>query len=251
MSAHALTHHPHRPDPLVHLAHSLPGSAPWAASAWLVGILALEYILIQTYSRNALSLYARLYGAGGLRRLIAHLIGGPATALHELAHALMCVMTRSPIYKIVLWKPTVTKEGTTFGYVEHGQYRDWRGAFVSLAPGILIPPGLALLNYELMGAALPGFTEIEHSPIWVTIIWTAILFIATSSAFPSYKDFEGMRWNHWLSTAVILTAAAATTVELSQWDGLAAAIAGIIQLLVPAAIVSAAYVLLTAGRARR
>lgn len=231
----------HTQDPLVDFAQAMPGSSDWAPVLWLALLFVLQYVLISSYSRGALTRYARLYLSGGWRRLVAHLIGAPATAIHELAHAAMCVVTRSRIHKIVLWKPTVSEGSIGFGYVEHDQYRDWRGALVALAPGILIPPGLALYNFLLMGAALPGRDEIVETAPWITGLWILGLFIFTSSAFPSYQDFDNLGWTHWASIALMLVAAGGLIVLVGEWDALAELIAGIIQLLIPASIVAAAY----------
>jgi hypothetical protein len=231
-------------DPLVDFVETLPAAdaSAWAPAVYLVAVIAVQYLCVRSYSRNTGGRFATLYAGGGLGRLFVHLFKAPATALHELSHAVMCRVTGTPLGKVVLWRPRITEDGNViFGYVEHAPRRDWRGALVALAPGLVIPPVLALLSYALMGDALPGADDVASRPVWVTAIWIVALLVLTTSAFPSSGDFELMSFLQWVSTGAFVGAVVFAAVAIGGWAVVIGALASIVQLLVPVTAVSLVY----------
>ncbi len=231
-------------DPVAHFVEQLPAahSAHWVPALYVAVIIIIQYAFVRGYARTTSGRFARMYVHGGWQRLAVHLFKGPATALHELSHALMCKATRTPTGKIVLWHPKEQPDGSViFGYVQHAPYRDWRGALVSLAPGILMPPAMALYSAALMGHVLPGRRAIVHTPWWTTALWVIGLVIFTTSAFPSAGDFEIMSWRHWASVIFVFAALIFACVSLGGWVYLESILARLVQLLIPVTAVSLIY----------
>jgi hypothetical protein len=238
-------------DPVVEFAQQLPAAdqAPWVPAVYLVLGIALQYVAVSGYARNTGSRFASLYARGGLSRLFVHMFKAPSTALHELAHAVMCQLTGTAMGEVVLWRPRLQSDGSVvFGYVMHAPARAWKGALVALAPGILIPPALALLSWAMMGDPLPGGDDIQSRPLWITVLWALALLILTTGAFPSSGDFKLMGFTQWLSLGALTGLAVGLVVIAGGWLALIGALASIVQLLVPATVVGLIWYAATARR---
>lgn len=243
-------------DPVVHAVRALPGAGGEAgqtmAVAWLVIAVVLQYALIYHYVARIGGRFASMYVAGGWRRLVVHLLKAPATALHELAHYAMCLATGTPTGKIVLWRPQSRADGAVvFGYVEYAPQGAFTSALCALAPGILIPPLLALYGFALTGAALPSLHRLSAIEPWQVAAWIIGLAIFTSSAFPSFGDFELLHVGHWLAVAFALAAGVLLVVTASGETGLIELLARLVALLLPATIVAGAFAIARTQAPRR
>jgi hypothetical protein len=245
-------HAPHQ-DPIVHAAHAMPGAHdPVLAAAWLAIAVSVQYALIWYYVSRTGSRFASLYMAGGLRRLLVHLLKAPATSVHELAHFIMCKLTSTPTGKVVLWHPEVTEDRyVRFGYVQCAPQGPVQNVLVSLAPGILIPPALALYGWALTGSALPSPHLLAGDPPLQVVLWIIGLFVFTSSAFPSSGDFELLHFGHWLTIIGSLALITATVVIAAGPEGFVSLLAHVVALLTPAMIVAALFMLVRSQGSRR
>lgn len=124
----------------------------------------LEYVWyfaqIVLYSLGGLVLCGLI--VSGCLHLFCHLMGGGigygvvvatsilGTPVHELGHAIMCLIFGHSVEKIVLWRPEGLKDGT-MGYVTHGYntknlYHQFGNLFIGVAP---IFSGMAVLTLAL------------------------------------------------------------------------------------------------------
>lgn len=116
----------------------------------------------------------------------------PGMILHELAHALACILLGVKVTRTKLWGPTgasVTHQATT----------GWKNFLVSIAPFFVNTP-LALLSFYIGHAGVHYFAFIELEPILKIMLfyWLGVSF--SFFAFPSETDLKsGWRtlWKHY------------------------------------------------------
>jgi hypothetical protein len=135
----------------------------------------------------------------GLPKPFAYLLIAPGTSLHELAHALMCVLVRVKVLKVVLFWPQELSPGRrVYGYIRHepvtGRIVWIRKLLIGSAPLLLIPPVLWLVTVCLLWTfdlAQP-LDQLLDIPKWRIGLLIAALALLGRSPFPSTGDYG---WN--------------------------------------------------------
>lgn len=128
-------------------------------------------------------------------KFLTYLLVAPGTALHELAHWIMCVVLQVPAELPVLFKPEKHDDGSmTLGYVNHAQTDPLRGALVAIAPVLLVP---LILLFAFVGMFGTGFLQEPFSAVSDAATWKIVLagyltLSAGTGAFPSPGDHIGV-----------------------------------------------------------
>ncbi len=180
-----------------------------------VGIIIIFGLLIALCRRG----FCRLIGYNGPRILLATGIVG--TPIHELSHALFCVIFGHRIVEMKLYQPN--DESGTLGYVSHtfnpkNIYHQIGNFFIGVGP-ILGGSGMLLLLMWLltpdvfggvMGSlgAMEGFAGFESLGEYVTTFWEVITQIFAAGNLADY------RW--WIF--IVLAFMIASHMELSGAD---------------------------------
>lgn len=126
-------------------------------------------------------LFVKLLGRGGYKAvLISSIIGTP---VHELGHAIMCLLFGHKIQKIVLWQPR-SGDGT-LGYVQHNYnsrnlYQRLGNLFIGTGP---IFSGVAVLSL-LLYFAFPS--------TWNTYFSSVVPLVKSNAALPDILS-SGLR----------------------------------------------------------
>lgn len=124
---------------------------------WALGILVLFGVLLEV----ATARFLKNTGRGG--RVFFVVTGALGTPVHELSHAVMCLLFRHRIRKICLFAPN--SETGTLGYVEHvyqknNLYHRVGNFFIGIAPML----GGSLLMIVLVRFLLPEtYSEMQAS----------------------------------------------------------------------------------------
>jgi hypothetical protein len=96
----------------------------------------------------------------------------PGTAIHELSHALACLLFGIRVYRVVLFHPTPDQNGNyRLGYVEHSGADPFRSTIVGIAPLI----GCAQVTY-LTYLWATG-THISFQPITVKSFYDSLNYL--------------------------------------------------------------------------
>lgn len=112
----------------------------------------------------------------------------PGTIIHELCHALACVVTLTPIYRIQLFRVRQSEDGSVrLGEVIHGDKGPIRNFFIAVAPLIGITAGIYLLAVLLLPDEL-RWTELVSSG-WTYVFLVAVFFLALGMC-PSGQDLK-------------------------------------------------------------
>jgi hypothetical protein len=138
-------------------------------------------------------------------RVIAYALAAPGTILHESAHYLAALLLGVPAGDRVLvagkrgrvsfFFPKTGEDGSvTLGSVPVAATDPLRGALISIAPALLVPPLFAGLTAILLGSAVPGnlLSAFVHAPIWAEAVWLYLAFSCAQAAFPSVGDHIGV-----------------------------------------------------------
>jgi hypothetical protein len=127
-----------------------------------------------------------------MRRLLSTLLQAPGIITHELAHALFCLLSGVPIYKICLLRFRDPP-----GFVEHGEPED----FVA---SILITFGPLMVNSLLALVIAAQITTWSFQ--LSTIFWTWLSLAIGLQALPSDGDIEALMgsWKFRLSQQWLL-----------------------------------------------
>lgn len=184
------------------LAQAAPLAAP-------VVYFVAELILVTVASRLQNDLVMRHLG----RRLYM-LLMWPGVCVHELSHAVGCLLTRTRIVEINLFGPRQQGRLLVLGYVSHEEARHgWQQVLIGVAPFF----GGTSVLYALVWAAFPGAASqlgstaslgLEPAQYWhwlslfvahlgeASFGWwqalaTYLLFSVAAHLAPSSKDLEG------------------------------------------------------------
>jgi hypothetical protein len=127
-------------------------TAPLAAP---VAYFAAELALVTVFSRLQNDLVMRHLG-----RRVYMLLMWPGVCVHELSHALGCLLTRTRIVEVNLFGPRQQGRLLVLGYVAHEEARhDWQQVLIGVAPFF---GGTAVL-YALVWVAFPGAASLLGS----------------------------------------------------------------------------------------
>ncbi len=164
--------------------------------------------------------FCALCGRAGPRILLATGIIG--TPIHELSHALMCIIFGHKITEIKLYQPS-SRDGT-LGYVSHSYnrrniYHQIGNFFIGIAPILLGSGMLLLLMYwlmpetaevitnEIMMFSIPADYDIPVADYFKTVI-DSVMAIFSAQTFSSFKGWA----------FVILAVMISTHMEMSLQD---------------------------------
>ncbi len=181
----------------------------------------------------------RAYQSMG-RTVYLWLFGWLGTAVHELGHAVFCVIFRHRIVEIQIFKPD--QKAGTLGYVKHGYnprsiYQNAGNFFIGVGPvifgtGCVLLLSIYLLDMDILGTALTlntedfgswyGFEEIlrniwkslsdtfnqllsiENLSSWQFYLFIYLVFCIGSSITLSRADMRGARKGFILIIGIIL-----------------------------------------------
>lgn len=177
-----------------------------------VGVIFLFGLLIASLRR----IFCSISGAAGPKILLA--TGFIGTPIHELSHALMCIVFGHKIRKIKLYDPDPTSG--TLGYVDHSYnrknlYHQIGNFFIGVSPLLFGAFLIVLLMYLLVPSVFLSVTgvafELSVGPTFpigeiLAFFWSAIMAI-----FCSLGSLEG-----WIF--ILLSILIATHMELSGSD---------------------------------
>ena len=135
------------------------------------------------FSKIIYSTYFKFFGSKGI-----WLSGWLGVSVHELSHALLCLVFRHKITKISLFKPG---KDPNAGFVMHtfnqkSLYQTLGNFFISFAPVFIAPLLAALLYYWLVSINLPH-SNLLQSTDWLALTRLAKLFYAQlcSAGYPA------------------------------------------------------------------
>jgi hypothetical protein len=148
-----------------------------------------------TIALFAIAFWSVQYGMKRFVRLWA-LITLPATALHELAHALVGLSLAAQPSSFNLWPKRVGATAWRLGYVAFNRLRWWNGGAVALAPLIWLLVMVFLVRFV---PSLPSMITLQNALLLgVGSIW---LWIAVA---PSRSDWR-LALEYWFSALVFLS----------------------------------------------
>jgi hypothetical protein len=200
-------------------------------NALLAGALGVEIALLYFGQRR---IFGMLYERSPA---LAYLLAAPATAIHEMAHYLACLLLRVPTGRVELFHPRRQPDGSwILGSVVHARSDPLRGALVAVAPLLLVPPLFIALSLLLLGSDFsleaPGgiWSALRSAPLWAESLWLYLSLAVGQAAFPSSGDRIGAAG---AGALLLLAALLGTYLEARQFAGLLRY--GVLLLALPAA----------------
>ncbi|MBM4355570.1 MAG: hypothetical protein FJ109_17575 [Deltaproteobacteria bacterium] len=184
----------------------------------LFGPLILAALLSHFVSRRVEIRLSQLFGTG----FYVYALGWLGTPLHELGHALMCVVFRHEIQEIRLFKPD--RKTGLLGFVEHSYnprspYQQVGNFFIAIGPVLLGAGAILVLSRLLAGRFLAapggamddvaGLAEIPAAILW----WVGEVVGGLKSFFLALTLDD---WKTWLLLYAVL--AIGSHVNLSPSD---------------------------------
>lgn len=180
-----------------------------------VGIIVIFGLLIALCRRG----FCRLVGDNGPRILLA--TGVVGTPIHELSHALFCVIFGHKIVEMKLFQPN--SDDGTLGYVSHSfnpknVYHQIGNFFIGVGPilggsGVLLLL-MWLLTPEVFGGVMgtlgdmPAFTDFSSVGDYLVALWKVVTQIFTGENL--------VNWRWWIF--IVLAFMIASHMELSTAD---------------------------------
>ena len=205
----------------------------------LLGQLAVLYLCGSYASSRALGMLSGLSGpagqAGGFGqwagRGLFYALVLPGVVLHESAHYLACVATRTRVARFAPFSPTADGEGRIIlGYVAHEKRSAPIMAAIGLAPMVLNPAGILIATILLTPlsptaladsladaprAALGALWEsgfVAASPV-SALLWGYLLISFAVGSVPSREDLRSV------PAALLLVAMCAAAIALLRGTG--------------------------------
>ncbi len=146
--------------------------------ACLCGLMVLSHLLSRVLSRVV------------RRDWLFYLLLAPGTILHELCHALACVITLTPIHEVHLFRLRHKPDGTVqLGEVVHANADPIRNFIIAMAP-LFVASGLI---YGLSAWLLPkneSWEQLLRSG-WTYLFLVVVFFIALGLS-PSRQDLKAV-----------------------------------------------------------
>jgi hypothetical protein len=191
---------------------------------WLLGLIVIFGLLLYLFARFTRTTYVKSVGA----KMDIIFTGWIGTPIHEIGHAIFCIIFRHKITAIKLYNPNPT-DGT-LGYVAHSyntesRYQKIGNLFIGIGP-ILFG---SLVLYALLYYLMPGFRELFFQVTEQTSglaqdvhqgnlinIWNTFYLSATSILIAIFNKDNLLNWRFWLF--LYLSFCIASHMELSPPD---------------------------------
>ena len=236
-------------------------------------LFAVELTILYAAGSYAMGRLIGISGFAGsgnvLGRMAFYLLVLPGVVLHEGAHYLACLLTRTRVARFAPFSPGRTSEGRlVLGYVRHERRPFPIGAIIGLAPILLNPLGLLLVTAFLTPLT---FREVANPSfgVWANAIvaggfladaplraavWAYLSLSFALGSVPSREDLAGLPVLLVVFGSGILLAGLlgiGTGSALSSIYDLSAVGAGLYALPATVAAVAALTLALTGGTVRR
>src|SRR5829696_8461417 len=174
-------------------------------------LFAVELTILYAAGSNVMGRLMRISGYGGsgsvLGRMAFYLTVFPGVVLHECAHYLACLLTRTRVSRFAPFSPGRYNDGRlVLGYVRHERRAFPVGAIIGLAPILLNPLGLlfvtALLtpltlqevanpSVEVMVEGILASGFLTDNPLLATI-WAYLSLSFALGSVPSREDLSSL-----------------------------------------------------------
>src|SRR5215212_11122795 len=174
-------------------------------------LFAIELTVLYVAGSNVMGRLMRISGFGGsgsaLGRPTFYLLVFPGVVLHEGAHYLACLLTRTRVARFAPFSPGRSNDGRlVLGYVRHERRPFPIGAIIGLAPIILNPLGLLLITALFtpltfrevtnpsIGVVLEGIFAsgfLAGTPL-LAAIWTYLAVSFALGSVPSREDLSSL-----------------------------------------------------------
>jgi hypothetical protein len=174
-------------------------------------LFAMELIILYAAGSNVMNRLMRISGFAGsghvLGRMAFYLLVFPGVILHESAHYLACLLTRTRVARFAPFSPGRSDDGRlVLGYVRHERRAFPIGAIIGLAPILLNPMGLLAVTAFLTpltfqevanpsvgvmakGIFASGF--VSDTPV-LTTIWAYLSLSFALGSVPSREDLASL-----------------------------------------------------------
>ncbi len=143
----------------------------------------MALMVLSNFLRRVLSRAVR-------REWLFYFFLAPGTIIHELCHALACLITLTPIYQVHLFRLRREPDGAVqLGEVVHGEAGPIRNFFIAMAPLV----GASVLIYGLSLWLLPRNEswEVLLRSGW-TFLFLALVFFVALGLSPSRQDLKAL-----------------------------------------------------------
>src|SRR5215204_97422 len=174
-------------------------------------LFAVELTILYAAGSYVMGRLIRISGFAGSGNVLGHLafylLVFPGVVLHEGAHYLACLLTRTRVARFAPFSPGRTSDGRiVLGYVRHERRAFPIGAIIGLAPVLLNPLGLLLvtalltpLTFEEVADPAGGLLVREifagGFPIDLplqTVAWAYLSLSFALGSVPSREDLSGL-----------------------------------------------------------
>lgn len=171
---------------------------------------ALELVVLYaagSYAMGSLAGLSGFRGGAALGQAVFYLLVFPGVILHEGAHYLACLLTRTKVFRFAPFSPRRSADGRrVLGYVRHERRSAPIQAIIGLAPILLNPLGLLLVTALLTPLTLteivnPRFGLVEEDllasgfitsdPLLATI-WAYLSLSFAVGSVPSREDLASL-----------------------------------------------------------
>ncbi len=191
---------------------------------WLLGIIFVFGLLLYLFARFTRTTYVKSVGV----KMDIIFTGWIGTPIHELGHALFCILFRHKIVDMKLYNPS--PDDGTLGYVSHSynpssRYQKIGNFFIGIGPILFGALVLYALLYFLMPALTGLFSHIEQQSTSLTSnmrsggwanLWNAFYASAVGILGGIFSVENLSNWRFWVF--LYLSFCIASHMELSPPD---------------------------------
>ncbi len=181
---------------------AIAGATTLKQLAWLFGLLFIFGFLLYLLARFTRTSYVKTIGS----RFDIVFTGWIGTPVHELGHAIFCILFRHKIVEIKLFAPN--SEDGTLGYVKHSYdtssiYQKVGNFFIGIGPILfgtivlyallyfLVPNSETIFNYiRTQSQTLAGSTHGEFNGVPVTLWETSKHIFASLFSASNFSDYR-------------------------------------------------------------
>src|SRR5215217_3488590 len=170
-------------------------------------ILALELVVLYGCGSYAMSRMIAWGFGSNIEKAVFYLLVLPGVVLHESAHYLACLLTRTRVGRFVPFSPKSFPDGRLrLGYVRHEERSAPIAALIGLAPIVLNPIGILVVTVLLtplsLAEVLHPQSEIFEERILqsgflmgnpeAVIVWVYLAFSFALGSVPSREDLSSV-----------------------------------------------------------